>query len=121
MNEAHPFFLLAIDDDRQTLELIHSALDDDGTEVLIAESAEAGLRLFEKRHPRVVLMDLRLPGVNGFELLERILALDPGVEVFLITGHYSYESAVEAIQKGASDYLTKPLDIFKLRTRVGAL
>jgi DNA-binding NtrC family response regulator len=55
------------------------------------------------------------------ELLERIVAVDPGADVILITAHYSTESAVEAIQKGACDYLTKPLDIERLRGRIGRL
>ncbi len=59
--------------------------------------------------------------MNGMELLDRMVAADPGVDVILMTSHYSTDSAVEAIQKGACDYLTKPLDIAKLRNRVSAL
>jgi DNA-binding NtrC family response regulator len=62
-----------------------------------------------------------MPKVSGIEILERIISVDPGVDVILITAHYSPESAVEAIQKGATDYLTKPLDIDKLRSRIGNL
>jgi DNA-binding NtrC family response regulator len=66
----------------------------------------------------MVLLDLVMPKIGGMEVLERIVAVDPGVDVILITAHYSAESAVEAIQKGASDYLTKPLDLEKLRSRI---
>jgi DNA-binding NtrC family response regulator len=62
-----------------------------------------------------------MPKISGMELLERIVAVDPGADVILITAHYSTESAVEAIQKGACDYLTKPLDIERLRGRIGRL
>ena len=62
-----------------------------------------------------------MPKINGMELLERIVAADPGTDVILITAHYSAESAVEAIQKGACDYLTKPLNIEKLRDRITSL
>ena len=59
-----------------------------------------------------------MPKVSGIEILERIVSVDPGVDVILITAHYSAESAVEAIQKGAADYLTKPIEIDKLRSRI---
>jgi DNA-binding NtrC family response regulator len=67
------------------------------------------------------LLDMVMPKVSGMELLERIVAVDPGVEVILITAHYSTESAVEAIQKGACDYLNKPLDVKKLRSRIASI
>ena len=70
--------------------------------------------------PRIVLLDLVMPSVSGMEILQRIVRVDPGTQVILITAHYSAESAVEAIQKGATDYLTKPLDIKKLRSRIDA-
>lgn len=62
-----------------------------------------------------------MPTLGGMEVLERILAMDPGIDVILMTSHYSIESAVEAIQKGASDYLEKPLQLDKLRERVDRL
>ncbi|HXM69163.1 MAG TPA: sigma 54-interacting transcriptional regulator [Candidatus Acidoferrum sp.] len=68
--------------------------------------------------PNVVLLDLVMPEVNGMELLEKMVASDSAADIILMTGHYSTESAVEAIQKGAYDYLTKPLDVGRLRTRI---
>lgn len=59
-----------------------------------------------------------MPRISGMDLLEQIIANDPGAEVILMTGYYSAESAVEAIRKGAADYLTKPLDVGALRERV---
>jgi DNA-binding NtrC family response regulator len=113
--------VLAIDDDRQNLEIIKLALDRQDLEILTTEDPEEGFDLFVRNRPKLVLLDLVMPKMSGMEVLEKLLALDPGVEVILITGHYSAESAVEAIQKGATDYLTKPLDIQKLRARIGAL
>ncbi len=69
----------------------------------------------------MVLLDLVMPGIRGFDMLEWIIAADPGAEVILMTAHYSTESAVEAIQKGASDYLNKPLSVEKLRRRIAVL
>lgn len=113
--------LLAIDDDAQNLELIGSALEREGLEIATEQDPEVGFETFLKFRPRIVLLDLVMPKVSGIELLQRIVSIDPGVDVILITAHYSAESAVEAIQKGAADYLTKPLDIDKLRARIESL
>jgi DNA-binding NtrC family response regulator len=113
--------LLAIDDDAQTLDMTKSALARQGVEILTAQDPEEGFELFLRTRPRIVLLDLVMPKANGIEILERISAVDPGVDIILVTGHYSTESAVEAIQKGAADYLTKPLDIEKLRSRIATL
>ena len=121
MNDSDPFTLLAIDDDPQNLELIRETLEQKSLQVITNDNPEAGFASFLKARPRIVLLDLVMPNVSGMELLERMLAVDPGLDVILVTAHYSAESAVEAIQKGACDYLTKPLDIEKLRGRIGAL
>jgi DNA-binding NtrC family response regulator len=77
--------------------------------------------MFKQSRPQIVLLDLMMPGVRGLEMLERILEADPGADVILMTGHYSTESAVEAIKKGASDYLNKPLNVETLQRRIAAL
>src|SRR5216684_3937963 len=113
--------LLAIDDDPQNLELITAALEQPGLHILTAGDPEMGLDLFYRKLPRIVLCDLMMPILNGMEVLEKIISADPGTEVILMTAHYSTDSAVEAIQKGACDYLTKPLKLEKLRERIGEL
>jgi len=118
MSELKKPTLLAIDDDPENLELIRAVLEEQQVEILTAGDPEAGFEIFLKTRPRIVLTDLVMPKVSGMELLERIVAVDPGTDVILITSHYSPESAVEAIQKGASDYWTKPLDVEKLRGRI---
>ncbi len=121
MNNPTALKLLAIDDDPQTLSLISDALEDSGLEIITAENPETGFDLFVQARPRVVLLDYVLPRVTGLELLERLLAADPAANVIVITGHYSTESAIEAIQKGACDYLTKPLDFQRLRDRIASV
>jgi DNA-binding NtrC family response regulator len=118
MSEPKSLTLLAVDDSPENLELIRAALEEQEVEVLTSGDPEAGFELFLKARPKVVLLDLVMPKVSGMELLERIVAVDPGTDVILITSHYSPESAVEAIQKGATDYWTKPLDVEKLRSRI---
>ena len=113
--------LLAIDDDVRNLEMIKSALSRQGLEIMTSQDPEEGFETFLRTRPKIVLLDLVMPKVSGMEILERIVAVDPGVDVILITAHYSAESAVEAIQKGASDYLTKPIEIDKLRSRIATL
>jgi DNA-binding NtrC family response regulator len=121
MSDPATIKLLAIDDEPQSLEMIQSALSTHGVEIITSQDPEAAFEIFRRIRPRIVLTDLVMPNLTGMELLERMTALDPAVEVILTTAHYSTESAVEAIQKGASDYLTKPLDLDKLRSRIASL
>jgi len=107
--------LLAVDDTPADLELIRDALATEPIQVFTAPNAELGLERFIQLRPRIVLCDLFLPGMNGLELLDRILAKDPGANVVLVTAYYSTDSAVQAIRQGAHDYLPKPLDIERLR------
>lgn len=113
--------LLVIDDESQNLGLIESALKQPGLEIFSSVDPEAGLALFQEKRPEIVLLDMVMPKISGMDLLEQILTSNPGTEVILITGHYTTESAVEAIRKGAADYLTKPLDVCALRGRVSTL
>ncbi len=113
--------LVAIDDDPLSLELISEALAQAGVEILTTTDAEAGLSLVLNQRPQIVLVDLKMPKVSGLELLDQIIEADAGIDVILITAHYSTESAVDAIRRGASDYLNKPLSIEQLRARIGKL
>jgi DNA-binding NtrC family response regulator len=113
--------LLAIDDNPLNLELVTDALKREGLEIHTSMNSEEAFEVFQRVRPRIVLLDLVMPKVDGLELLGQMIALDPGVDVVLMTAHYSAESAVEAIQRGACDYLTKPLNIQKLRSRIDAL
>jgi DNA-binding NtrC family response regulator len=113
--------LLAIDDNDENLGLVNEALQQPGLEIITSNDPERGFELFQQLRPKVVLLDLVMPKLTGMQLLERMIAIDPGVDIVLMTAHYTPESAVEAIQKGACDYLTKPLNIQKLRARLAAL
>lgn len=104
MNAPNVLKLLAIDDNPENLALIAASLESESLEILTENDPEVGFETFLRLRPRIVLLDLVMPKVSGMELLERIVAVDPGVDVILITAHYSTESAVEAIQKGACDY-----------------
>src|SRR5580704_11585932 len=113
--------LLIIDDNPGSLELLSSALAQPDLEILTAGDPEEGLDLLHEHHPQIVLTDLVMPKLSGMDVLERVMEFDPSTDVILMTAHYSTESAVEAIRKGASDYLNKPISIATLRQRIGKL
>jgi DNA-binding NtrC family response regulator len=121
MNAPNVVKLLAIADNPENLALIAASLERESLEILTENDPEVGFETFLRLRPRIVLLDLVGPKVSGMELLERIVAVDPGVDVILMTAHYSTELAVEAIQRGACDYLNKPLDMEKLRSRIASL
>jgi DNA-binding NtrC family response regulator len=85
-----------------------------------ADPAE-GWELIRRIHPDIVILDLVMPGISGMELLDRIVEWDSAIEVVLLSSEYSTERAVEAITKGACDYLTKPISAVVLRERIGTL
>jgi DNA-binding NtrC family response regulator len=84
-------------------------------------NAGSALERFLAVRPRVVLSELNLPGASGFDLLDNIIAADPGADFLMMTDRYSSESAVDAIRRGARDYLVKPIDEDRLRCRVHGL
>lgn len=108
--------MLVVDDDSDMLELMRDALAHESVQLFTTPSAESALEQLSQIRPRIVLSDLMLPGMSGLELLDRVIANDPGTDFILITGHYSPESAVEAIRRGACDYLPKPLSLARLQT-----
>jgi DNA-binding NtrC family response regulator len=113
--------VLVVDDNPRSVELLAAAIQQPGVEVLTATDPEAALDIVFERRPQVVVTDLVMPNMSGMELLQRVVEFDPAIDVILITAHYSTESAVEAIKKGASDYLNKPVAIAAFREKVSAL
>lgn len=113
--------LVVIDDDPKNLKFVNFILANAGLEIHTASEPQEGLDLIHRLRPQIVLMDLVMPGVQGMELLQKIVEFDPGIDVILMTGYYSTESAVEAVQKGAADYFPKPFSPEKLRQRIGLI
>jgi DNA-binding NtrC family response regulator len=117
-----PFTIVAIDDDPRALELVRDIFSaEPDVSVVTASDACSGLEAVRRWRPGIVLLDLVIPGADGMSVLEDIIRFAPETDVILVTGNYSTDSAVEAIRKGASDYLTKPLRVPLLRERVGKL
>ena len=110
--------VLVIDDDDLTIDFVRTALHGRPVAVLGATDAASGLAAVQRVRPGLVFLDLVLPGANGMDLLEKIREADPEGHISIMTGHYSTESAVRAIQAGADDYLNKPVSPATLRERV---
>src|SRR5271170_3736153 len=113
--------LVIIDDNPGSLELLSAALSREGVNIFTAQDPEEGIELVFRERPQIVLSDLVMPGLSGLEVLDRIVEFDPAIDVILMTAHYTSETAVDAIRRGASDYLNKPVPIAALRERIGRL
>nr|HDN00620.1 response regulator [Deltaproteobacteria bacterium] len=85
------------------------SLRSDGYEVLTAEDGKSGLELFEKEDPPIVLTDIKMPGMDGIEVLKRIKEISPETEVIVVTGHGDMDVAIQSLQLEASDFVTKPI------------
>jgi DNA-binding NtrC family response regulator len=118
---SQPVTILAVDDDPLSLELLSDALRPLAARVLTAPHPDAAMKIVHAERPQIVILDLMLPGRSGLELTGEILQHAPTTDVLLLTGHYTPESAVEAVRRGACDYLTKPIQIAALRARIGQL
>jgi DNA-binding NtrC family response regulator len=110
--------VLVVEDEKILGESIGIYLERHGHTAAIARSGEDGLRLAEEASPDVAIVDLWLPGMNGLEVLSRLRAVSPGTEVIMMTAHAAVASAVDAMRRGAFDYLAKPLDLDELRVVV---
>jgi DNA-binding NtrC family response regulator len=107
--------LLVVDDEPQVVSLVGRHAAAAGFEVVTATGGREALALLQQRPADVVMVDLRMPEINGLEVLREIRARVPGCEVILMTGYADMHSAVEAIKLGARDYLAKPFQVDRLR------
>jgi DNA-binding NtrC family response regulator len=112
--------VVVIDDDDGNRRSTEMALRKDGYDVASFGSGEEGLNHLREHGADLLVTDLRMPGMDGMQVLEQTKAIDPGLAVLVITGFGSIESAVDAIKQGADDYLQKPINLVELRKRVAA-
>jgi len=108
--------ILVIDDEPAIQDVLRDILQDEGYDVHVADDGIEGLRLLKTEPVDVVFLDVWLPGKGGIDVLEEIKADWPDVEVVIISGHATVETAVRAIKLGAYDYLEKPLDMGRVLT-----
>jgi PAS domain S-box-containing protein len=101
--------ILLIDDEEGIRKVLSITLRDAGYRVSTAASGERGLEIFTQEKPAIVLTDIKMPGIDGIELLDRIKTKGTDAEVIIITGHGEMELAIRALQLEASDFITKPI------------
>ena len=108
--------VLVIDDERSIREHLEMFLQEKGFEVLSAENGETGIGLICNEKPDILILDIRLPGMDGLEVLRRIKKGNHTVSVIMITAFHDMETTIQAMRLGAYDYVRKPLDIDELET-----
>ena len=101
--------LLLIDDEEGVRKIFSISLRREGYEVFTAATGKEGLEVFDREKPPIVITDLKMPGMDGLEVLKRIKEKTPDAEVIILTGHGDMESAILALQADASDFITKPV------------
>ena len=113
--------ILIIDDEEVVLDSCQLILEGTGYPIATAMNGTQGLELLQDYQPDLVFVDLKMPGISGFEVLERIRALDPNIVTIVITGFATVSSAVDAMKQGAYDFLPKPFtpDEFRLIVQRG--
>ncbi|HEX3774431.1 MAG TPA: sigma-54 dependent transcriptional regulator [Polyangiaceae bacterium] len=110
--------ILVVDDEPNLRRVLSAQLERDGYDVHTAEDGEEALTILKENHLDLVITDLRMPKLDGMELLRRALELDDELPVVMITAHGTVDNAVEALKTGAFDYLTKPFDQAEVRAIV---
>ena len=101
--------VLFIDDEEGIRKIFSILLRKEGYQVFTAKSGEEGLKIFEQEMPPIVITDIKMPGMDGIEVLKRVKEINPEAEVIIITGYGNMNSAIEALKLDASDFLPKPV------------
>jgi DNA-binding response OmpR family regulator len=103
--------VLVVDDEPDAVELLQEFLTAKGYEVIAASDGEEALRKVKEDRPHLILLDIRMPKMNGIEVLKRVREIDREVGVIMVTAVNEEETGRQALQLGAFDYITKPLDL----------
>ena len=106
--------ILVIDDERSIRNSLKEILQFEGHEVVVAENGMEGLVMVKSEKPEVVFCDIKMPKMEGIEVLERVKSFSPDLPVVMISGHGTIDTAIEAIRKGAYDFIEKPLDLNRI-------
>ncbi len=112
--------MLLVDDEKDLIKMLSLRLQETGEKVKSAYSGQECLETLDKNNIDVVILDIRMPGMDGIETLKEIKKRFPLVEVIMLTGHGSTETAVEGMKLGAFDYLLKPADFSDLSQKLEA-
>jgi DNA-binding NtrC family response regulator len=110
--------ILVVDDERDICDLLYRILEKEGYGPIVAHDGQAALEMIRLGMPEIVITDVRMPGMDGMELLRRSRELNPDLPIILITAWGGIDAAVEAMKNGAYDYLAKPLQVNELLSKV---
>lgn len=110
--------ILVVDDENIVTSLIRDALEDEGYEIQTAQSGAAALELVKQHHFDLVISDIRMPRMDGIEMVRQIREYLPNIGIIFMTGYANLESAKNAIKQGASDYIMKPFELIEIRSAV---
>jgi DNA-binding NtrC family response regulator len=110
--------VLIVDDEERFLHTTAKIMEKRGVAALRAPNGEGALKIIEETPVDVVILDVKMPGMDGVETLKRIKSSHPLIEVIMLTGHGSFDLAVSGMRLGAFDYLMKPCDISQLLEKV---
>ena len=113
--------ILLVEDDSTLSFIIQDALNREGFEVATASNGDSGLKIFQEIHPDIIIADVMMPKMDGFEMVRQIRIKSPGVPVLFLTARTALEDVVKGFEVGANDYLRKPLQILELVVRIKAL
>ncbi len=114
----NPLKILLVDDEDGIRKVLKITLESAGYTILTAPDGETGLDIFVREAPDLVITDIKMPGIDGIELLKRIKHLNPETEVIMITGHGDMDLAVKSLQYEAADFITKPIDSLDLESAI---
>lgn len=106
--------VLIVDDEKNILVSLATVLEDEGFQVYFAKDGKEGIEKFQNIRPNAIFLDIWLPGIDGLEVIKRILEIDPLQIIIMISGHGSVSAAVSALKAGAYDFLEKPLSLDKV-------
>jgi DNA-binding NtrC family response regulator len=106
--------ILLVDDEKDFLEVMSERIEARGMDVTTADSAEKALKSVESGGFDAIILDLKMPGMDGLQTLKAIKQKNPDLQVILLTGHATVEKGIEAMKLGAMDFLEKPADLDKL-------
>ena len=111
--------ILIVDDDKIILEQLSKYVKNNFYKILLASNGKTALKIFDKEKIDILLIDVKLPDINGLDLLQKIKEKNRHCEVIITTGFGSLEVAIESLKKGAIDYIEKPVDLEELTTAIG--
>ena len=119
MDNNHKIYtILLVDDEEGIRNVLNITLTHAGFKVLLAPDGETGFKAFCEHNPEIVITDIKMPGIDGIELLQQIKQSSPATEVIMITGHGDMDLAVKSLQYEAADFITKPIDSTELEMSV---